>query len=251
MTCLIFPSLTPSVHGAAAAALAVPWCDAEPASAATAHAAARTARIAIREALFIVSPSSSDVTRRSYAASFDIGEATEGRSGYGVEWSSPQSARRPSVAPRSRTDCGATLRPDEPHARVHVLEGGRRRLARLLRTDVEQPAQLSLVGAKLRVLLLHRPEELDNRVTDVTFQVAIATAVVRRLDLGDRRSRRHRQDLDEVRHARLLVRCVTDLASRVGDRRFELLPDHLGRIEHEHGPLVGAARRRHLLRRLL
>src|SRR3954469_3340875 len=73
MTCLIFPSLPPSVHGAAAAALAVPWCDAEPASAATAHAAARTARIAIREALFIVSPSSSDVTRRSYAASFDIG----------------------------------------------------------------------------------------------------------------------------------------------------------------------------------
>jgi hypothetical protein len=41
--------------------------------------------IAILVALFIVSPSSSDVTRRSYAALFDTGGTTERRIGYEVE----------------------------------------------------------------------------------------------------------------------------------------------------------------------
>src|SRR5579884_3826306 len=138
------------------------------------------------------------------------------------------------------------LRRDEPHPFVHGRERRRRRGARLLGADREQSAQLALVGPQLGVALLHGREQLDDRLADVGLQVAVGA-----LQLGDRPAGRHRQDLDQVRHAGLLLGPVEHLAAGVGDGRPELPADRVGRVEDEHGALQRPAGRRHLPRRVL
>ena len=49
-----------------------------------------------------------------------------------------------------------------------------------------------------------RIEQRDDRLADVLLELAVAGAVVARLDLRDRLAGRDRHDLDQVRHARLL-----------------------------------------------
>ena len=107
----------------------------------------------------------------------------------------------------------------------------------LLGAEAHQPRELSFVGAQRAVALLQRREQLDDRLADVLLELAVALAVVARLDLGDRRAGRHRHDLDQVRDARLLLRVVLDLAPGVGDRRLELLPDHVRRVDQPHDAL--------------
>ena len=93
-------------------------------------------------------------------------------------------------------------------------------------------------------------EELDHRLPDIELEVAVPRPVVRPLDLLGRAVSGDRENVDEVCHTRLVV-APSDLASRVGHRRAELLPDHVGIVEQPHRPLLGAAGRRHLPRRLL
>src|SRR3954468_1691090 len=80
---------------------------------------------------------------------------------------------------------GRSSGPHEAHALVHLLErrcGGR---ARLLGAAAEHGAQLRLVGAQLLVALLDRRQQLDDRLGHVLLELAVALAVVARLDRGD------------------------------------------------------------------
>src|SRR6266540_149393 len=78
------------------------------------------------------------------------------------------------------------------------------------------------------------------------------TRAVAAFDLLEGLPGRDGHDLDQVRDARLRPPVVADFAPGVGDGGFELLPDHVGLVEHPHDALRGQRRaRRHLALRLL
>src|SRR2546423_13579517 len=90
------------------------------------------------------------------------------------------------------------LRPGEPHALVHLRERRRRRRAGLLRAQRQQTLQLGRVGAELAVAGLDRADELDHGLGDVGLEVAVALAVIARLDRVRRLTRRDGHDRDEI-----------------------------------------------------
>src|SRR5262245_54422952 len=166
-----------------------------------------------------------------------------------AKWSAPVTthspmipAKRPAVRP---------LRPNKAHALVHRLERRRARLAGLARALREHPAQLSLVGAQLLVALLDRRQQLDDGLGDALLERTVALPVELRLDLANRAPGGDGHDLDQVRDSRLILRIVTDLGSRIGDRRLELLAHLGGRVDHPNDAGRCAASRRHQPLRLL
>ena len=115
----------------------------------------------------------------------------------------------------------------------------------------QQPPQPVVVVTQLAVALLDRRQQLDDRLGHVVLERPVPLAVVARLDLGDRGAGRHRHDLDQVGDARLRLRVVDDIPPGVGDGRLELLPDHVGRVDHAHDALRRSGRGGHQPLRLL
>ena len=62
------------------------------------------------------------------------------------------------------------------------------------------------VGAQLAVALLDRRQRLDDRLADVGLELPVARAVVARLDRIGRLAGERGEDVDQVRHARLVRR---------------------------------------------
>src|SRR5205085_4954676 len=99
----------------------------------------------------------------------------------------------------------------EPHALVHQLERRLTCAARFLGADCEQSLQLALVGAQGVEPFADRREELDHRLADRLFEVAVAGAGEALLEHLDRLVGRHAHDLEQVRDARLRCRVVANL----------------------------------------
>ncbi len=110
--------------------------------------------------------------------------------------------------------------------------------------------QLPRVGPQVLVAALDRLEQPDDRLGYLGLERAVALAVVAGLDRLGRLAERGREDLDQVRDPGL-VRGAHDLATRVRDRRAQLLADHIGRVEQAQHAGVRVRRRRHPAGRIL
>ena len=80
--------------------------------------------------------------------------------------------RRPMMTRRSFSQ------PHEAHRLVHPRERRARGVPCLVGAERQQPQQLSLVGPELGIPLLHRREQLDDRLADVLLELAVAAVSV-------------------------------------------------------------------------
>ena len=87
-----------------------------------------------------------------------------------------------------------------------------------LGADGQQAQELALVLSQLEVALAHRCHQLDDRLADVLLELAVPGVGVLGLDLAGRLPRRDREDVDQVRDARLVV-AAPDLPVRSRSRR--------------------------------
>ena len=114
----------------------------------------------------------------------------------------------------------------------------------------ERLLQGRLVGAQLLVALADGRQQPDHPVGHRLLEVAVAGPLELALDRVVANAAHRGEDVDQVRHPRLVGR-ADDLAAGVGDGAAELLADRLLLVEHENRPRRGTARRRHLPFRLL
>src|SRR6266403_414545 len=91
------------------------------------------------------------------------------------------------------------LRSREAEPLVDQVERRRRRFARLVGTDLEQPVELADVSAELLVARLDRGQGLDDRFRNVLFETAVAGPFVPCLHVWNRTSRDDGHELAQVR----------------------------------------------------
>ena len=114
-----------------------------------------------------------------------------------------------------------------PHRVPDLGEGRRGNRPCLFRAGLEDALELALVAAQVPVALAGRRQIGDDLVGDRALEVAVAGCREVGLDLGRVNAPDDREDLDQVRDARLVV-AAADLGARVGDRAHQLLAQHLG-----------------------
>ena len=169
-----------------------------------------------------------------------------------VYCSTPVTAVTTATAPATtRMRFTGSARPREAHPLVHRLERRRRGRARLVRADREQPPQLALVRAQLAVALLDRRDQRDDRLADRLLELAVA-GVRRTAPRSPRAVSPVATDMMSIRFV------IPGLSSARRTSRPESVTAVLnffritsGLVHQRDRALLGAARRRHLLRRLL
>ena len=105
--------------------------------------------------------------------------------------------------------------------------------------------QAGLVGPEGLIALAHRRQIGGDRLGHGELEFAVAGIRELGLDNTGLDTPHGRQDFDQVADTGLLD-AAADLAAGVGHGALELLLDRLRLVEHVHGALLGAARRRHL-----
>src|SRR4051812_43220134 len=105
-------------------------------------------------------------------------------------------ARRLDAGPDGGTDA---------HCRAHLAERRRSNRPRPPRALAKGRLEALLVGAQLGVALAHRREQVGHRFPNRLLEVAVAAAGELTLDLLRGDPARHREDVDEVRYARLVM----------------------------------------------
>src|SRR4051794_37909947 len=128
-----------------------------------------------------------------------------------------------------------------------VLMGDR---VRLFGPGVQDRMELLLVGAQLLVALAHRREVIHHGLRYGLLELPVARTVEFALDLAGLQAADHREDVDQIRDARLVWR-AHHVGSGVRHGAFDLLLDRLRVVEHAHHARVALRRGRHLLVRLL
>jgi hypothetical protein len=138
--------------------------------------------------------------------------------------------------PRDRASAGQESHP--------VVRGGQSRPrdgAGLLSTTGQRTVQLGRVVEEAAHPALERHHEVQDGGGDLLLQVAVACAG-EPVDQGRHRLPAERgQDPQQVAHARLRDRVEHDLAAGVGDRRADLLLDHLRVVHQPHDPVAADA----------